>query len=72
MMTLRRLINQAREGRPDLTAVNAGSKRLRVAAFAARYPDTFGGYYTARELVYMARRAQRCADKGLGLNGLPE
>jgi hypothetical protein len=57
---MKTIIAQAKAGRPDLAAINAGvAGRLRLAAFVAKYPHSSGCRYTARELVSLARHAAR-------------
>lgn len=59
-MNQQQIIAQARCGRPDLAAANAGvAGRLRLAAYVARFPHSCGNRFSVRELVRIARRAMR-------------
>ena len=59
------IIALAREGRPDLAAINAGIMgRPRLAAYVAKFTHSSGTLFTVRELVAKALRAARCASRG--------
>lgn len=65
-MNMQQIISQARQGRPEVAAVNAGAfgGRLRLAAYLSRFPHASGVRFSARELVRIALRAQRCVRNG--------
>jgi hypothetical protein len=59
-MNMKQILEQARKGRPDLAAMNAGVQgRIRLAAYVARFPHSSGAFFTARECVRIAQRAAR-------------
>lgn len=71
-MNQRQIIAMAREGRPDLAAINAGLVgRPRLAAYVARFPHSSGSFFPARELVRDAIRAARCWRNGKDVWGNP-
>ena len=54
------ILQQAKSGRPDLAAQNAGVRgSLRLAALCAQYKHSSGHKYSVRELVSLARWQQR-------------
>lgn len=72
-MNQRKIIAMARDGRPDLAAINAGlAGRPRLAAYVARFPHSSGHQFSARELVERAIRAARCWRNGKDIWGNPE
>lgn len=71
-MNQRQIIAMAREGRPDLAAINAGlAGRPRLAAYVARFPHASGSFFQVRELVAAAIRADRCWRNGKDIWGNP-
>lgn len=71
-MNQRQIIAMAREGRPDLAAVNAGlAGRPRLAAYVARFPHSSGSFFSVRRLVASAIRAARCWRNGKDVWGNP-
>lgn len=66
------IITLAREGRPDLAAINAGLLgRPRLAAYVAKFPHLSGETFSARTLVADALRAARCLRNGKDILGNP-
>ena len=54
------IVNQAKAGRPDLAAMNAGIRNsVRLAAYCARFHHSSGQKYSVRSLVYLARHIAR-------------
>ena len=69
-MNQQKIIAMAREGRPDLAAINAGlAGRPRLAAYVAKFPHLSGERLPARMLVADALRAARCASRGKDIWG---
>lgn len=67
-----RIIEQARNGRPDLAAINAGLlNRPKLAAYISMFPHESGYKFSCRTLVESAIRAERCFRHGVDIYGDP-